>query len=507
MRLFDLIEKQAFHTPQKPATIFEGRTHDWSTFHDRIIGLAGALAALGVKSGDRVAYLGLNSHWLTEIYFAPSLLGALAVPLNHRLAPSELAIILEDCLPKALIYDRHFAPLAESFGATVETLILADWEQTGGVLNYEELIAEKPPMPDGSGSSDQDSMILFYTSGTTGRPKGVMLSHTNMLTNATGTSAAYGYTAEDRLLLSGPLFHLATGSRVFSAALCGISMVIQPKFDVEQLMTLIDTHGVTTTTLVPTMFQLMLDHPRFAEFDLSSIRKLSYGGAPMPVGLMKKLLREFPGITFGQGYGMTEVSPVMSVLAPDDHRPQRGRYPKLSSVGRPMAYCDVRVVTPDDEPVELGETGEIVVRGPNVMNGYWNRPKETAAALRGGFYHTGDAGWMDADGYLHLAGRTKEMIITGGENVYPIETENCLSQHDAIASAAVLGLPDERWGERVVAAVTLKAQVTAADLILHCKERIAGYKVPKEVHIWDTALPLTPANKIDKMEIKRLLTS
>ncbi|MEM9814105.1 MAG: AMP-binding protein, partial [Pseudomonadota bacterium] len=455
---------------------------------------------------DRVAYLGLNSHWLTEIYFAPSLIGALAVPLNHRLAPAELEVILDDCAPKALICDRHFASVAETLGAKVETLISADWDPADGLAQYEDLLADAAPPPGRSGSADQDSMILFYTSGTTGRPKGVMLSHTNMLTNAAGTSAAYGYTPEDTLLLSGPLFHLATGSRVFSAALYGIPMVIQPKFDVETLMSLIDTHGVTTTTLVPTMFQMMLDHPRFAEFDLSSLKKLSYGGSPMPVGLMERLLRAFPGVTFGQGYGMTEVSPVMSVLPPADHRPQDGGYPKLSTVGRPMPYCDVRIVAPNRAPVSPGETGEIVVRGPNVMNGYWNRPEETDAALREGFYHTGDAGWMDADGYLHLAGRTKEMIITGGENVYPIETENCLSLHEAVASAAVLGVPDERWGERVVAAVTLKSAVSPEDLISHCKARIAGYKVPKTVHIWETALPLTPANKIDKTEIRRLLT-
>ncbi|MEM6460891.1 MAG: long-chain-fatty-acid--CoA ligase [Pseudomonadota bacterium] len=506
MRLFDLIEKQAFHAPRKAATTFEGRTHDWATFHDRIAALAGGLAALGVKSGDRVAYLGLNSHWLTEIYFAPSLLGALAVPINYRLAPAEIEVILEDCTPKVLVFDRHFAQMAETFQAKVETLIFADWARADGITNYDDLLAESAPPPDKLGSADQESMILFYTSGTTGRPKGVMLSHTNMLANAAGTSAAYGYSAEDRLLLSGPLFHLATGSRVFSAVLYGIPMVIQPKFEVEELMSLISTHEVTTTTLVPTMFQMMLDHPRFTDFDLGPLKLLSYGGAPMPVGLMDRLLKAFPGVTFGQGYGMTEVSPVICVLTPDDHRPQEGRYPKLTSVGRPMPYCDVRIVTQEDKPVEPGETGEIVVRGPNVMNGYWNRPVDTESALRGGFYHTGDAGWMDEDGYLHLAGRTREMIITGGENVYPIETENCLSQHDAVASAAVLGLPDEQWGERVVAAVTLKSPVSPDELISHCKERIAGYKVPKAVHIWTTALPLTPANKIDKTEIRRLLT-
>jgi acyl-CoA synthetase (AMP-forming)/AMP-acid ligase II len=331
-----------------------------------------------------------------------------------------------------------------------------------------------------------------------------MLSHANMLANAMGTGPLYHYTSTDRLLLSGPLFHLGTGSRVYTAVLYGTTMVIQSKFEVEAFMAIIEAQKVTTMTMVPTMFQMLLDHPRFPEFDFSSLRCLTYGSAPMPVALMQRLLDTVPGVTFCQGYGMTEAAPVICILTPEDHEQENGEVAKIASVGKPMRYCDLRIVDENDQPVAQGETGEIIVRGPQVMNGYWNRPQETAEAMRGGFYHTGDAAWFDEDGYVYLAGRTKEMIISGGENVYPIETENCLSKHPAIAACAVIGLPHEKWGEMVTAAVSLKPGQTASaeDIIEHCRAKIAHYKAPKKVVIWDDALPLNPANKIDKIRIK-----
>ena len=516
IRLPDLLRKHAHHTPDKIAIHFEGRAFTWAAFSARAHSFAKALADLGLPKGARVAMLGLNSHWMAECFFAPAMIGAIAVPLNNRLAEDELADVILDCAPEILIVDRHFAALAgalRSRCADVKHLIYADWDAPEvalpeDVLSYETLVERAGQVaPDAfevrATASDQTAMLV-YTSGTTGVPKGVMLSHSNFLANAMGTAPHFDLSHRDVMLFTGPLFHVATGARIFTAALHGMTMVIQPRFEVVEMMTLIETHKVTNSTFVPTMLQMILDHPRFAEFDFSSLRCVSYGSAPMPVDLMRRLRAAIPGLIFGQGYGMTEAAPVITVLDPADHKMVGGEVPKIGSVGRPMAYCDIRVLAPDGAPVPQGTIGEVTVRGPQVMQGYWERPVETAAALRDGVLWTGDAGYFDEDGYLYLAGRKKEMIISGGENVYPIETENCLSKHPAVASCAVIGLPHEKWGEMVFAAVSLKPDCDASetDLIAHCRSRIAGFKAPKEVMIWDGALPLNAANKIDKIAIR-----
>lgn len=512
IRLPDLIRKHAFHTPDKVATHFEGRSHNWAEFNARIHGMAQALLDLGVAPADRVAYLGMNSHWLVEMYFAPSLIGALIVPVNYRLSEHEMVELIADCTPEILVVDRRFQERASALMArcpSLKTLIFADWDAPDhltGVLIYDELIVPgvaEDAFDDRASKSDE-TMALFYTSGTTGLPKGVMLSHANLLANSVGTGPIYRYTSEDVLLLSGPLFHLGTGSRVFTSVLYGTTKIIQPKFQVGDFMALIQAHRVTTMTMVPTMLQMILDHPAFAQFDFSSLRCITYGAAPMPIALIQRCMELIPDVTFCQGYGMTEAAPNICVLAIDDHIPVNGKIPKLASVGRPIASTDLRIVDTDGNPVPQGQTGEIIARGPQIMNGYWNRPDETALALRSGFYWTGDAGYQDTDGYVYLAGRTKEMIISGGENVYPIETENCLSKHPAIAASAVIGVPHQKWGEIVYAVVSLKPSATAteAELISHCRDQIAHYKAPKEIEIWADGLPLNAANKIDKKAIR-----
>ncbi|GGM10587.1 putative long-chain-fatty-acid CoA ligase [Pseudooceanicola nanhaiensis] len=517
IRYPDLIRKYAFHRPDHIATHYEGRDHSWRDFSRRVHGMAQVLVERGVAPGDRVAYLGLNSHWLVEMYFVPSVIGAISVPINHRLSEDEMVEVVADCAPAILIVDRHFADRAAALMErcpTLTTLIYADWDKPGatlpeGTLHYDTLADAAGEVPDHAfddrASRSDETMILFYTSGTTGRPKGVMLSHSNFLVNATGSGHLYGYRQDDVLLLSGPLFHLGTGSRVFTAVAYGTTMVVQPKFDVEETMRMIEERRISTMTMVPTMLRMVMDHPDFEKFDFSSIRVLTYGASPMPVSLMERAIEAIPGITFCQGYGLTETSPVLSVLEPADHVPGNPMIGKLSSVGRPILYSDLRIVDENDRPLPPGQPGEIVVRGPQVTHGYWNRPEETAQAMRNGFFHTGDAGYMDEDGYLYIAGRTKEMIISGGENVYPIETENALCKHPAVAQAAVFGVPHEKWGEMVYAVVALRTgqSVTTEELIAFCRERIAHYKAPRGMTIWAEALPLSATNKIDKTALKR----
>ena len=519
-RFPDLIRKYAFLHPEKKATHFEGRDFTYAQFRDRIQSMGQVLVERGVRPGDRVAYLGQNSHWLVEMYFAPCVVGAMLVPVNYRLSEEEMIGVIADCTPEVLVVDRHFVPRAAALMArcpSLKHLIFADWESDApglpaGTPGYDALIAKTGPVADDAfddrASHSNDTMILFYTSGTTGQPKGVMLSHANLLTNATGSGHLYGYVETDVLLLSGPLFHLGTGSRVYTAIAYGTTMVIQPRFEVEDTMRIIEEQRITTMTLVPTMLRMIMDHPRFSEFDFSSIRCLTYGAAPMPVALMERTIAAVPGVVFCQGYGMTETSPVLTVLTPADHAPGNPMIGKLGSVGRPVIYADLRIVDENDIPVPRGQPGQVIVRGPQVMNGYWNRPEETAEAMRGGFYHTGDAGFLDEDGYLTLVGRTKEMIISGGENVYPIETENALTKHPAVAQAAVIGMPHEKWGEMVFAVVALHEgrTVSEAELIAFCRERIADYKAPRGVRVWDGALPLSATNKIDKTAIKAHLT-
>ncbi len=516
IRFPDFIRKHAFQRPDHCATHFEGRDFTWAQMNHRCHAMAAQLVALGVEPGDRVAYLGLNSHWIVEMYLVPAIIGAISLPINHRLSVAEMAGVIADGTPRVLIVDRHFTAQANALMAgdtSLQTLIFADWDRPddrlpADTLHYDTLIASAPPTDEASfdarASASDDTMILFYTSGTTGEPKGVMLSHSNFLINAAGSGHLYGYRSDDVLLLSGPLFHLGTGSRVFTAVTFGTTMVVQPKFEVEDTMRMIEAHKITTMTMVPTMLNMVMNHPRFAEFDFSSIRVLTYGASPMPLTLMQRALAAIPSITFCQGYGLTETSPVLSVLEPCDHVPGNPMIAKLSTVGRPVLYADLRIVDADDRPVPAGTPGEIVVRGPQVMNGYWNRPNETAHAMRGGFFHTGDAGILDEDGYLTLAGRTKEMIISGGENVYPIETENALTQHPAVAQSAVIGLPHDKWGEMVHAVVALHPgqQVTPEALIAFCRDLIAHYKAPRGVTFWDGPLPLSATNKIDKAAIK-----
>jgi acyl-CoA synthetase (AMP-forming)/AMP-acid ligase II len=498
MRLTDLMVRAAHHWPNQPALTCDSGTLPWAQLSDRVHRLASVLRAAGVGCGDRVAWLGFNGRRGVECYYAPLLLGAASVPLNFRLAEAELLSAVQISEPKVLIADAEHAGIARTLT-----------EQSGIQLcltaEYEDRVAQAPPLSatEAAPGANDDMAMLLFTGGTTGQAKGVMLSHANLYVNAMGTAMGFAvpFARHEAHLMTGPLFHTAAGGRVWMSALMGTHLVMMAKFDVENLMMLVTDHRVSLLQLVPTMLAMILDHPKREAFDLSCLRILTYGAAPMPPDMMRRAMQAFPGITFGQAYGMTEAAPIVTVLDAKDHE---GEAPHLTSVGRPVPYDDVRILDAGDKELPHGQVGEVCLRGPNVMLGYWRDDATTATAMRGGWYHTGDTGYVDGEGYIYLTGRMTDMIITGGENVYPIEVENAVGSHPSVDEVAVIGLPDPKWGERVHAVVRLKGRAGVNDIIDHCQGLIAGYKCPKSVSFLDGPFPLTTVNKIDKKALREM---
>jgi acyl-CoA synthetase (AMP-forming)/AMP-acid ligase II len=446
--------------------------------------------------------LALNSDRYSEYLLAVPWANAALNPVNFRWSPAEIAYSLRDSGTRVLLVDDTFVPVLPALRETVPELTTVihagDGPVPDGALGYEELIAGTGPVPDrrrGGG----ELAGLFYTGGTTGFPKGVMLSHANLAVSWLG-SAASGTMGKPgvRTLHVAPMFHLADLTFWGITVLMGGSHVILPAFDPAAVLTAIAAHQVTEALLVPTMIQLVVDHPQVTEHDLTSLQSVVYGASPITQAVLERAMKAFPGASFTQAYGMTELAPVATLLSPADHA--KGM---LRSAGRAAPHAEVRVVDADDAEVPRGVVGEITCRGGHVMQGYWNKPEETAAALRGGWMHTGDGGYLDEDGYLYVVDRIKDMIISGGENVYSAEVENAVSSHPAVAQCAVIGVPDPGWGERVHAVVVLRpgAALTAEELREHVKALIAGYKAPRSLEVVD-ALPVSGAGKVLKRELR-----
>ena len=366
-------------------------------------------------------------------------------------------------------------------------------------MDYEELVRTSEPTGD-TRTGGSELLGVFYTGGTTGHPKGVMLSHDNLLTSAIGSLASGHFLVPGgRLLHTAPLFHLAGIAAWAAGCLVGSTHVIVPMFNPAEVMRAIAEHGVTDVLLVPTMIQMLVDDPAIVDSDLSSLLHLVYGASPISEALLERARKSFPAAGFTQAYGMTELAPVATLLTPADHDDPVLR----RSAGRAAPHTEVRIVDSDGREVPCGDVGEVIVRGDNVMLGYWNRPEDTAEAVRDGWMHTGDGGRLDDRGYLFIVDRIKDMIITGGENVYSAEVENALASHPAVAAVAVIGVPDPDWGERVHAVVVLLPghHATTEEIRAHGKTLIAGYKAPRSVEFVD-AMPMSGAGKILKRDLR-----
>jgi long-chain acyl-CoA synthetase len=478
--------------------------HTWAQHDDRVHRLAGALRGeLGVGKGDRFAVMALNGHRYLELYHAAFLGGGVINPLNLRLAGPELDYIIRNSGTEVLFVDAFFADLAaRALGpdSPIRTTVLLGDGDVPHDVRYEDLLAscepEEPEEPE-----ETDPVVLMYTGGTTGLPKGVLLEQRAEMLNLYHVAIAYGVRNHDVQLIQAPMFHAATVASTLIGPMGGGTTVTIPLFDPGAAMAAIEAEKVGATVMVPTMIGMMLAHPDYKPFRLGSLSRLVYGASPMPAAILDRLLEDLPGIELYQGYGMTEAASVITMLPPGDHVAGN---PRLRSVGQPLVGVRISIQDEEGNILPDGEIGEVCAKGGNYMREYWANPDATAEAFRGGWYHTGDAGYLDQEGYLFLVDRVKDMIVTGGENVYSAEVESAISTHPAVAQVAVIGIPSERWGEEVHAIVVPKPDttVTAEEITAHARERIAGYKVPKSVEFRAEPLPLSGAMKVLKRELR-----
>ncbi len=487
--------QRALRTPHRKALTFEGTTWTYAELQVRIDRLAAGLRANGVCQGDRVGFLGFNQPAFLETLFAAARLGAIFVPLNFRLSSPELAYIIGDAGLHTLIVDPPHQPLIDPIR---NDLPCRRYFSASHPAEGWPAVPAHEPLRSGVTVTQDDVALIMYTSGTTGRPKGAMLTHGNIWWNNVNALHAYDLLQDDVSLVVAPLFHIG-GLNVNSLTIWqkGGHIVLHRTFDPARCLDDIARYRVSIMFGVPAMLLFISQQPGFATADLSSLKALACGGAPVPEPLMR--LYADRGIPINQGYGLTETSPFVTFLAPE------WGMAKLGSAGRTPMFSELRIVDADGREIVTPHTnGEVITRGPNVMKGYWNNPEATAAAIDPeGWFHTGDIGYLDEDGFLYIADRLKDMVITGGENVYPAEVESVLYEHPAIAEIAVIGLPDAQWGEAVVAITALKpgATLDLEELRTFAGERLARYKLPRRLEVMP-ALPRNPAGKVLKFQLR-----
>lgn len=498
--LGNLLLRRVKLTPKRRALSFEGKTIDFATLGERVGSLAADLRANGVCRGDRVGYIGFNHPAFLETMFAAATIGAIFVPLNFRLSGPEIRYIVNDSGVHTLVVDNETQAIIEQEAAQLvcrryicaesDASVPASWDA------FETQVASNNALTQAEPVAADDIAIIMYTSGTTGRPKGAMLTHGNVFWNA--INSFFGEdTIGNATLTCAPLFHIGGLNVTTIPSLCkGVEVVLLRQFEPKQVLADIQQYKVAGMFGAPTMFLMMSQQPEFTETDLSSVKTLVCGGAPVPVPLIN--LYGEHGIAFNQGYGLTETAPFSALLSNDM------ALEKVGSAGTPPIFTDVRIVDAENKVLPANEPGEVCIKGPNVMRGYWNKPEATREAIDcEGWFHSGDVGYLDEDGFLFLCDRVKDMVITGGENVYPAEVESVLYAHETIREVAVIGLPHEKWGEAVTAVVVLEdnAELTLEELRTFAEQSLARYKLPLELRFIDL-LPRNPAGKVLKYQLR-----
>ncbi len=478
----------------------------WREFHASVARTAGMLRQCGVRQDTKVAIVSMNSNRFVECLYAVPWAGGVLVPVNFRLQIDELAYIVDHAEAEIVVFEEQFRDIVAELRARIPRLrhaivMDADRSGVGGAVSYAAAAAAAEPIPDAR-RGGEDLAVIFYTGGTTGVPKGGMHTHDSLF-HFILTFLVSERVEQDLVHLHvTPMFHLSCLGVLVTTAVAG-THVILPKFEPEDALRAIDAHKVTCCLSVPVMFERMLFHPNVDAYDLTSLRMLGYAASPMPPRILEEARLRFPQLRFAQAYGMTE-APGPLYLGPEHHTQAAVDAGRTRAAGRAVPTCEARIVDASDREVERGTVGEIVIRGPIVMKGYWKNPDLTREVLRDGWLHTGDAGYMDAAGFIYVTDRLKDMIISGGENVYSTEVEGVVSRHPAVAQCAVIGIPSEQWGESVHAIATLRDGTTATpeEIAAFCRERIAGYKCPRSVEIRTGPLPMNAAGKVLKAKLR-----
>ncbi len=511
MNTTDFLNISTLICPDRPAIVFEEKRYTFSQLNERVNRLANALSNLGVKKGDRVSLLQVNCNQCVETYFAVAKVGAIYVPLNFRTRGDELAYMLNSSESGTLLTGDRYIDIVNSMRPNLKSVqnFISIESKSDGMLYYEDLISSSSADEPATEIDDDDTTILMYTAGTTGSPKGVMLSHNSFSVYVLENVTPADPEMEERNILTVHLYNVAGIQAMMAAIYGGRTLIMERQFEAAEWMKLVEKEKANRAMMVPTMLKQLLDNPEFGKHDLGSLKVITYGAAPMPLEVIKKALDVFPGVSFINAFGQTETASTITTLGPEDHvikgseEEKERKLKRLSSIGKPMSDVEMKVIDEENRDLPLGEVGEIVARGPRVMTGYWKDEEKTEKTIdRDGWVHTGDMAYMDEDGYFFLAGRATDMIIRAGENIAPEEVEAVLHSHPKIEEAAVIGVPDEDWGEQPRAVVVLKKGETATpeEIMEHCRARMASFKRPRSV-VFTDELPRNPMGKV----LKRVL--